>query len=146
MFQIVTLILFFLLSIIISIYDIKTYHIPLFFSYAGLLITIILTIFFCKYELLNRLLGMVCMFLLFLLMRIITINGMGFGDIQYALYCGYMVGCPGFIYSSLLSSILGILFYFVFLRNRKKRIPFTPFMMVGTVTAMCCYKFIMDLI
>lgn len=143
MFKIVTLILFFLLSIIISIYDIKTYHIPLFFLYIGLLITIILTIFFCKYELLNRLLGMACMFLLFLLMRIITINGMGFGDIQYALYCGYMVGCPGFIYSSLLASLLGIVYYFLFIKSKKKRIPFTPFMMVGTVVVIGINKYIL---
>lgn len=146
MLPVILLFLFLIVSVLISIYDIKTFHIPLIFLYIGLVITLLLTILFSINELTDRLIGMGGMFLLFLLMRIITKNGMGFGDIQYALYCGYMVGCPGFIYSSLLSSILGILFYFVFLRNRKKRIPFTPFMMVGTVTAMCCYKFIMDLI
>lgn len=68
----------------------------------------------------------------FFLMRVLTKGGMGFGDIQYALYCGLISGVPYFIYASLISSVIGIIMYLVFY-SKSKKIPLIPAMMLGTV-------------
>lgn len=88
----------------------------------------------------NRLSGMLLMAIFFLLIRLITKGGMGYGDIQYALYCGFIVGCPAFIIASLLAAIFGIIIY-LFIRNNDKRIPFVLAMMMGSIGG-CIISFV----
>lgn len=131
MCTIINVALFSIISIILSIYDIKYYHVPLIPLYIGLGTSIALTFVMNKTNILTNLLGMFSMSLLFFLMRLITKGGMGFGDIQYALYCGFISGFPSFIFAALFSSIAGIIIY-IFIHKKEKRIPFIPAMMVAT--------------
>lgn len=132
MCSVINLIIFIICSIILSFFDFKYFHIPLFPLYFGLCISIILTFILNRGVLINNLIGMILMFLFFLFMRIITKGGMGYGDIQYALYCGFISGFPYFIMTSLISSLFGILLHIIF-RKKDRRIPFVPAMMVGAV-------------
>lgn len=124
--------LFIFISIILSIYDIKYFHVPLLPLYIGLCISILLTVIMDKAILFHCVLGMLFMFLLFFLMRLITKGRMGWGDIQYALYCGFISGFPHFILAALFSSVIGIIIYFI-IHKKEKRIPFVPAMMGGSV-------------
>lgn len=135
MFNAVILLIFTAISIYISICDIKSYHIPLLPAYIGLFISILAYILFSKTKLPEHLLGMLLMPLFFFFMRLITKGGMGLGDIQYAIYCGFLSGFPTFLFSSLFSSIIGILIFLFFIKTKSKRIPFIPAMFLGTVIA-----------
>ncbi len=133
MCSIINIIIFVIISAILSFYDCKYYHIPLIPLYLGLLVSIIITFFMNRYVLLNNLLGMISMSLFFLLMRLITKGGIGYGDIQYALYCGFIASFPYFIFVSLAAAIFGILIY-LFIKKKEKRIPFVIAMMLGTIS------------
>lgn len=135
MCSIINVALFIIISIILCVYDIKYYHVPLIPLYIGLIISIVITLFMNKTYLLTNLLGMLSMALLFFLMRLITKGGMGFGDIQYALYCGFLSGFPYFILAALFSSIAGIIIYII-IHKKEKRIPFVPAMMFGSLLSL----------
>lgn len=135
MCSIINVALFIVISIILCVYDIKYYHVPLVPLYIGVVISIVLTFVINKSNLLTNLLGMLCMTLLFLLMRLITKGGMGLGDIQYALYCGFISGFPYFILAALFSSIAGIIIYII-IHKKEKRIPFVPAMLVGSLLSL----------
>lgn len=125
-------IIFILISLILSYSDFKTYHIPLIPLYLGIISYILISIIFYREIIVNHLIGMILMGVFFFLMRVLTKGGMGLGDIQYALYCGLISGVPYFIYASLISSVIGIIMYFVFY-SKSKKIPLIPAMMLGTV-------------
>lgn len=135
MCSIINISLFIFISIVLSIYDIKYYHVPLLPLYIGLSISFLITVLMNKAGLFPCLLGMLFMFLLFFLMRLVTKGGMGWGDIQYALYCGFISGFPNFILAALLSSVIGIIIYII-IHKKEKRIPFVPAMMVGSVLSL----------
>lgn len=125
-------VIFILISLILSYSDLKTYHIPLIPLYLGIFSYFFISMIFFREIIVNHLIGMILMGLFFLLMRVLTRDGMGYGDIQYALYCGLISGFPYFIYTSLISSIIGIIMYLVFY-SKSKKIPLIPAMMLGTV-------------
>lgn len=126
---------FFTSGIILSIYDIKTLHIPLWILYVGMFISIIINIVFFNVSFIERIISAFCVFLFYLIIYI-TKKGIGFGDVQYSFYCGLFLDLPNFIFSTLVSTILAIIFYFLksFIINKKDfRIPFVPFMYAGCI-------------
>lgn len=141
----IIIIIFIICSVIVSVSDILTFHISLIANYIGLFlcfITLLIPSILDKSynSFLNHFLGAVCLFLVFLLVRIIAQKGVGWGDMQYSLLCGFVSGIPGFIIASLLSAILGIICFFIIRIIKKQsvqalRIPFTPFMFIGTTIA-----------
>ena len=141
----IIIVVFFICSVIVSVSDILTFHISLAANYIGVflcIITLLISSILDKSynSFLNHFLGAVCLFLVFLLVRIITHKGIGWGDLQYSLLCGFVSGIPGFIIASLLSAILGILCFFIIRIIKKQsvqvlRIAFTPFMFIGTTIA-----------
>ena len=138
----ILIVIFFICSVIVSVSDIQTFHISLAANYIGLflcIITLLISSILGKSynSFLNHFLGAVCLFLVFLLVRIIAHKGIGWGDLQYSLFCGFISGIPSFIIASLLSAILGIICFFIIRVIKKRsvqalRIPFTPFMFIGT--------------
>ena len=141
----IIIIIFIICSVIVSVSDILTFHISLIANYIGLSLCAILLLVSSILEksyvtFINHFLGAVCLFLVFLLVRIIVHKGIGWGDLQYSLLCGFVSGIPGFIIASLLSAILGILCFFIIRIIKKQsvqalRIPFTPFMFIGTTVS-----------
>ena len=133
-------IIFVLISLLLSYFDFKTYHIPLIPLYIGIISNIVFSLFF-KNPICYNVLGMVLMAVFFLFMRIITKGGMGYGDIQYALYCGLISGFPYFIYTSLIAALIGIIMHLCFYKKERK-VPFIPSMLLGTICVILfIYKF-----
>ena len=138
------ILVFVICSIVISVLDIMTFHISLLFNYGGFMACILFSIFTCyKWGdctvFYIRLVGAIGQMLLFILIRFISKNGLGWGDIHYSLFCGFICGIPGFILSSLFASITGIIAFIILklvTQNRNqvvKRIPFAPFMFAGCI-------------
>lgn len=139
--HIITIIIFCIASLLISIVDIKTFHIPLLFNYLGIIICTILLFPQGKEIFINHILGAVILFLLFLLVSILSHKGIGLGDIQYSIFCGLISGIPGLFFSALFASFTGLIAFFLIFLSRKirktnavcRKIPFTPFMFTGTL-------------
>ncbi len=143
---------FIIVSLINSYLDLRTFHISLILNYIGLVICVVAIFIIAPSLLLNKTAGGVLLFLLFVLVRLLTHNGLGLGDIHYCLFCGFIAGCPGFIICSLISSITGIL-YFLFIRlilkkedTFKTRIPFIPMMFLGTLVGMPVSTYLINIL
>lgn len=68
-------------------------------------------------------------------------RGMGFGDVVYALYMGFLLGYPYIIFGLYLGFLTGALLSLILILRGKKRlkgdtIPFGPFLVFGTVIAL----------
>lgn len=92
----------------------------------------------------DSLLGGVIAFFLLFLIAIVSRGGMGGGDIKLFALVGFVVGTKVFLLSFFLATLMGalvggigILFK---LTERKKPIPFGPFIAVGTLTAYYFYE------
>ena len=137
MIDIIRLLIFFSCSLFISIYDIKKLQIPLVVMYLILLTGIIVDILYRRNVFIFDIVAAASMCLLFILCRLITKKGLGLGDVQYSLVCGFYSGLPYFILGSLISSLAGIIFFLILIFQKKdiqnKKIPFAPFMSLGTV-------------
>lgn len=76
--------------------------------------------------------GCVCLFLFFL-----TRQGLGYGDSLLIALCGLAVGksaCWGIIFAAFfLAGIWGIIMWLLFHADRKREIPFVPFLMLGWI-------------
>jgi prepilin signal peptidase PulO-like enzyme (type II secretory pathway) len=102
--------------------------------------------------LLNNILGSIFLFLIFILVWKFSQKGFGWGDIHYSLYCGLISGFPGFIFSGLIASFIGLvifLFIKVFLVKKnikKQKIPFIPIMFAGTICELLFSDYFMALI
>ena len=143
---------FIIVSLINSYLDFRTFHISLILNYIGLVICVVAIFIIAPSLLLNKTAGGVLLFLLFVLIRLLTHNGLGLGDIHYCLFCGFIAGCPGFIICSLISSLSGI-FYFLFIRlilkkedAFKTRIPFIPMMFLGTLVGMPVSTYLINIL
>lgn len=132
---------FIVVSLINSFLDLRTLHISIILNYAGILICFLIQVFYKPDSLINCIAGGVLLFLIFILVRQIAHKGLGWGDIHYSLFCGFITGVPGFILSAIISSFIGIII-FVFMRfilqkenALKIKIPFIPIMFLGSLIA-----------
>lgn len=143
-------IIFILISISNSIFDIKTMHISLFLNYIGITITIILIFLFSKDNILENFISAILLCLIFLLVRLLSHKGLGLGDVHYSLYCGLLSSILGSILSAFFAACLGIITFIllkIFIREEKlkyRRIPFVPFMFVGTIIGNLFIKYIFE--
>ena len=117
-------------------------YIPIFVSYAGFLISIVLTLIFKRDLFINRICGAAILFLIFTLVRFLTRRKLGLGDIHYSLYCGFLSGVPNFIFAAFISALLAMIFLLskkITCRNNDiltMRLPFTPFMFLGCIISL----------
>jgi len=130
--------LFFAFAIPISIIDAQTLRIPDALSLGGIAAFLLYELLFPTSVLLSRILGGSFGFLLFLLLRETT-KGLGFGDVKYAAFIGIYAGFRLSFVVLLCASCLA-LFYALISRHLKNdgykvRIPFAPFLTVGSVCA-----------
>jgi leader peptidase (prepilin peptidase)/N-methyltransferase len=93
-------------------------------------------------DLLRALLGGVVGFLLFAAIFYATRGGMGFGDVRLAGLCGMFLGFlgwrylgVGFVATALLAGVIAVALLSVGRAGRKTRIPYGPFMALGTMVA-----------
>ena len=96
----------------------------------------------------------VAYFAFFLLMWLATQQkAMGFGDVRLSFflglsmgYFGFVVSYAGLLLSFLLGSVIGIVFVAVTGKGRKAKIPFGPFLALGTIIVIWCAPAISDLV
>ena len=133
---------FVIVSLINSYLDLKTMEVSLIVNYIGILISVVLYFISSPQLLIRNLLGSFILFLVFVLVWKITRKGLGWGDIHYSIYCGLISGFPGFIFSGIITSLIGLLLFLIMklISNKKNvkniKVPFIPIMFAGTMCGM----------
>ena len=86
-----------------------------------------------------------------LLLNLITKGkGMGMGDVKFAIFMGLLLGYPNIILAFYVAFIVGAIYgvgLMIFRKvNKKKQVPFGPFLILGTLTAWWFGEKIVELI
>lgn len=137
---------FIIVSLINSYLDLRTMHISIILNYIGIIVCMVLYLLNSPKLFINNLMGSLILFFIFILVRLIAHKGLGWGDIHYSLFCGLVSGVPGFIFSALMSSISGLIIFFIIkIRIGSKsikqiRVPFIPMMFLGTCFGLVANK------
>lgn len=133
------------ISIVISIIDIKSYRIP---DILLLILSFILIFsdFFKGYNfVLNNLLSAAIIFIIFFAIYYF-IGSMGFGDVKYAAVLAYGLGIKYIYISILIATISGLLLYLagylVLGWNKKTKIPFAPLLSTGVIFSLVIRRFV----
>ena len=135
----IAIIVFILISVINSYFDLKTMQVSLILNYVGITVCTVLLLINSPQLFIKNLLGSVILFLVFIFVWKITNKGLGVGDIHYSIFCGLITGFPICILSGLLASIIGLLvFLFIKLVSKKSslknlKIPFIPIIFLGSL-------------
>ena len=135
--QQVTLILFFLFSVPIVIFDIKSMRIPDILVYTGIACLFCYRFACTRAEFLVYVGAAVISVLLFIIVRISSKNGMGWGDVKYSALCGLYAGPAAVFVGYIIAAALCAVWYAI--RKAQKKIdkntkfPFAPFMAAGTL-------------
>ena len=129
----------FAILITASIIDIRVGRIPDKLIIAGAAIGLILSLFNPEHGLLQGLMTGTVAGLVMLLVSWITKGGLGLGDVKLFGCIGIYLGLESIASAMLISAILSGFFSLVLLcinrDNKKREIPFAPFIMVGTLAA-----------
>ena len=146
------LITFVIVSLINTYLDLKTMHVSILLNYIGMIICVLLYLIDSPHLLMNHFLGSIILFLVFILVWIFAHKGIGWGDIHYSLFCGFISGFPGFIFSGFTMAVIGlIVFLIIKIISGKKsikelKIPFVPMMFAGTIFGVIFSDFFMFLL
>lgn len=149
-FLTVKLIIFLVASIPCSIWDGLKYRVPLFIVFAGAAGIIASHFYFhglvFSWILQQSLIGVAVVVLILVVARLITGDGLGWGDVFFGILSALFVGYPFFCVVSLgVSAVLGLLFYLIFSFTIKRKygkgvvihhrfaIPYVPFMTAGSL-------------
>ena len=132
-----------IITVAISIIDIKTFKIPdilLISLYSVLLVYTMFTDSFIT--IIASIISSIMLFLVFFLIFKYR-GGIGFGDVKYAGVIGYALGFQNALYACLIASLTGIIFIFIFriliprIRKTssvmKRKLAFGPFLSFGLV-------------
>jgi leader peptidase (prepilin peptidase)/N-methyltransferase len=134
----IVLLVYCALALIASIIDIKYYKIPDLLTFPGIIILVILVFFLERSFIFESLLASVICFAFLFTLSVLT-KGMGFGDVKFGILTGFVCGFQGSFIALLVASLAGLLFAvtLLFLKkiNRTTRIPFAPFLLIGTISA-----------
>lgn len=134
-----TLIFLFLVSylIIISFIDLHEQIIPNVLSYSGIIIGLILSIFFNHISFVDSLLGLLIPAGALLIIAIIFKGGMGIGDVKLVGMIGTFIGFKytliGIFLGAFIGSVVGIAKLVKGDIERKTPIPFGPFINIGAL-------------
>lgn len=78
-------------------------------------------------------------------------RGMGFGDVIYACFMGFLLGFPAIIFGLYIAFLTGAAFALILVLLRKKKlrggtVPFGPFLVLGTFVMMIWNKEILEFV
>ncbi len=123
--------------IAISFIDYKYMIIPNLITYSGIIIGFLSAIIFDYITIFDSLLGIFIPALLLFLVALLFKGGMGMGDVKLVsmlgAFLGYKYTLAGIFIGSLFGSVIGLALMGLGILNRKDRIPFGPFICLGTV-------------
>ncbi|TDX53034.1 prepilin peptidase [Orenia marismortui] len=125
------------LLIVCTFIDLKYQIIPNKITYPGIIIFFIISFFFNHITIKSSLLGIVLSGGFLLVIAIVSRGGMGIGDVKLAAMVGSVIGVKytiiGIFIGSLIGSIISLILIGFNIKDRKDRIPFGPFIAIGTV-------------
>lgn len=139
---------FFTTLVLITVIDLRHYMIPTRLIYPALLLTFLLLALASAVRgnfthLGEALIGMAALWLVFFVLWFIYPAGMGFGDVRLSALIGLVSGYagPGNVVLSgflafLIGAVVGVGFILVSLKNRKRPIPFGPFLAAGATVSL----------
>ncbi|MDA3938815.1 MAG: A24 family peptidase [Spirochaetia bacterium] len=132
-------ILFLVFSIPACIIDIKQKRIPDWTVFSGVTVIIAFRLLILGDLIKIILLELISAPLIFIGIRSITKGKLGMGDVKFAALMAIYIGFPGWFIATGVASLLGLLFAVLGLfsgrLNRNTRIPFAPFLTVGSIGA-----------
>lgn len=130
---------FIMFSIPASVIDIKHKRIPDWIVFPGIAVLLGLRAFSFRDPTLKILLEMIAGSLILFGIRLSTKGKLGMGDVKFAALMGVFIGFPGWFIATGLASILGLVFASAGLAsgklNKSSKIPFAPFLTVGSIGA-----------
>lgn len=136
--QIILLVLLVVFSLIMSVYDIRTLEIPDWPFYTSCaLVTLVQGIFFRESVFLH-LLGALILLVLYFLLRKITHEKLGMGDVCFGLFQGMCIGLSVIWICLAVEAVTGLITFAIINLVKKRKgikIPFIPFMSIGLLTA-----------
>jgi leader peptidase (prepilin peptidase)/N-methyltransferase len=145
--------------IALSVIDIQTKLLPnkivypLSFTFVGMITA--WAIATSNYEVLRNcfIAGLVYFFFLFAIWFSSNGKAMGYGDVRLSFVLGFAMGFYGFmlsymgmLLSFMIGAVVGILIAVVTNSGRKMKIPFGPFLVAGTIIAIWCAPWLVNLI
>lgn len=137
--NITSYIVVFAILITASIIDIKERRIPDNLIIAGVVVGLTLTLYNTEHGLMDGLMGGMTAGLVLLLIFYITKGGLGLGDVKLFGCIGVYLGLESTVSAMLIAAFLSGLFSLVLIcinrDNKKREIPFAPFIMAGTLAA-----------
>lgn len=139
--------IFFTLSIIITVIDLRSRRIPDILSLGGIGVLIILGILNGLETLLPGLVSGFLAATIFWSVKLST-NGLGFGDVKLAFFIGMFLGPIGSLLAFPISALAGLTYagYAIGIRREKTsiRIPYAPFLVFGAYAAFFIELFKLD--
>ncbi len=135
--QFLSYIILITLMIICSFIDFKHFIIPNKITYSGIIIGLIFAIFLDHITFVQALLGILIPAGFLFLIALIYKKGMGLGDVKYVAMIGSFLGWAdtllAIFFGALLGSIFGIIFILAAKTEKKSKIPFGPYLSLGTL-------------
>jgi len=146
----IKLVLLYLISVPVSIIDIKHYVIKTTFVLAGFFLFSIYIVVFEFEFLSNYFIGCVIGFIIFFIIHLVYKNKLGFGDVRLVAMLGFFCGIEGVLWTIFFGSIFGILYAIfrivVFKDNVKVKIPYAPFLCFASILYLFFGDFVLILL
>ena len=154
---IVLLIAYLIFAIPLSVMDSRKFRISLPFLLAGSIVLVLSHVMFpvmpLAFWLKNLLVSLVTSFLVYFSTRILTGDGLGFGDVFFGMYSAVFTGFYMNMVATVFAALLGVLYYLLLaLVSRIKKgqivhrpifaIPFVPFITAGHLLAFLLFRVI----
>lgn len=122
-----------------AVIDIRTHRIPDRLVLAGALAGLLFLLFDAQRGLVNGLIGGITSGLSMLLVHKITRDGLGLGDVKLLGCTGIYLGLEGILSAMATAVVLSGLYSLILIcisrDNKKREIPFAPFILVGALGA-----------
>ncbi len=139
-YEIIALVLIFLILIPVTIIDIKIKKIPDIFTYSGIVAFVLIKSIMKIQPIYEIGLLILLGFLPFFLIWVFTRGKLGLGDAKLSAFLSLALGVEGWLGMVFFSSVSGLVFAVVMLISKKMdkntQIPFAPFMCLGTIISM----------
>lgn len=127
------------LLIAASVFDVREYRIPNNLVRAGAAIGLFFSLFDTEGGFVGSIIGGTAAVIVLLLIHYITKGGLGLGDVKLfgcvGIYLGVSRTFTAIITAAIISGLFSLVLIFLNHDNRKREIPFAPFILVGTFSA-----------
>lgn len=123
--------------VVISFIDYKLKIIPNKITYPGIIIGLILSLFFKHIKFISSLLGILIPSVLFLMIAFIYQKGLGMGDVKLVAMIGTFIGWQYTLMSIFIGSFIAVIIIIILIAlnviDPREQIPFGPFISIGSI-------------